>query len=55
MTLHRLAEYYAEWFSVCTNITSKFRNTVIFNSFVKQNSDLNKTCRYYNLLGLTDV
>jgi hypothetical protein len=46
MTLHKITEFYTEWFSVCPNITSKFRNTAVFKSFVKCNNDSNKTCRY---------
>jgi hypothetical protein len=46
MTLHKITEFYTEWFSVCPNITSKFRNTAVFKSFVKCKNDSNKTCRY---------
>jgi hypothetical protein len=47
MTLHKITEFYTEWFSVCPNITSKFRTIVIFKNWVKQNNDSNKTCRFY--------
>jgi hypothetical protein len=30
MTLHKITEFYTEWFSVYPNITSKFRTIVIF-------------------------
>jgi hypothetical protein len=47
MTLHKITEFYTEWFSVYPNITSKFRTIAIFNkNFVKQNNDPNKTYRY---------
>jgi hypothetical protein len=35
-----------EWFSACPNITSNFRTIATSKSFVKQNNDSNKTCRY---------
>jgi hypothetical protein len=46
MTLHKITEFYTEWFSVCLNITSKIFIIVIllFESFVKYNNDSNKTC-----------
>jgi hypothetical protein len=46
MTLHKITEFYTEWFSVCTNITSKFGTIAIFKNCVKQNNDSNKTYRY---------
>jgi hypothetical protein len=47
MTLHKIKEFYTEWFSVYHNITSKFRTIAIFNkTCVKQNNDSNKTYRY---------
>jgi hypothetical protein len=46
MTLHKITEFYAEWFSVYPNITSKFRTIAIFKNCVKQNNDSNKTYRY---------
>jgi hypothetical protein len=39
MTLHRISELYTQWFSVCLNITSKFRTIAIFENFVKQHND----------------
>jgi hypothetical protein len=45
MTLHKITEFYTEWFSVYPNITLKFR-TIIFKNCVKQNNDSNKTYRY---------
>jgi hypothetical protein len=46
MTLHKIAEFYTDLFSVYHNITSKFRTIVIFKNFVKQNNDSNKIYRY---------
>jgi hypothetical protein len=46
MTLHKITEFYTEWFSVYHNITSKFRTIVIFKNWVEQNNNSNKTCRY---------
>jgi hypothetical protein len=46
MTLHKITEFYTEWFSVYPNITSEFRTVVIFKNCVKQNNDSNKTYRY---------
>jgi hypothetical protein len=46
MTLHKITEFYTEWFSVYPNITSKFRTIVIFKNFIKQNNDPNQTYRY---------
>jgi hypothetical protein len=46
MTLHKITEFYTEWFSVYLNITSEFSTIVIFKNCVKQNNDSNKTCRY---------
>jgi hypothetical protein len=46
MTLHKITEFYTEWFSVYPNITSEFRIIAIFKNFVKQNNDSNKTYRY---------
>jgi hypothetical protein len=51
MTLCEIIEFCTEWFSVCSNISSEFRTIAIFESFAKQTSDFNKTCRYiYDLL-----
>jgi hypothetical protein len=46
MALHKITEFYAEWFNVYPNITSKFRTIAIFKSCVKQNNYSNKTYRY---------
>jgi hypothetical protein len=46
MTLHKITEFYTEWYSVCPNITSKFRTIAIFKNYVKQNNDSNKTYRH---------
>jgi hypothetical protein len=35
MPLHKITEFYKEWFSLCSNTNSKFHTTVIFKSFVK--------------------
>jgi hypothetical protein len=45
MTLHKIAEFYTELFSVYHNITSKFRTIAIFKNCVKQNNDSNLTYR----------
>jgi hypothetical protein len=37
MTLHKITEFYTEWFSVCPSITSKFRTIIIPKNLVKQN------------------
>jgi hypothetical protein len=51
MTLHKITEFYTEWFSVYPNITAKFRTIAVFKNCVKQNNDSNKTYRYvYDLL-----
>jgi hypothetical protein len=46
MTLHKITEFYTEWFSVYPNITSKFPTIAIFKNCVKQNNDSNKTYKY---------
>jgi hypothetical protein len=46
MTLHKITEFYTEWFSVYPNITSKFRTFAIFKNYAKQNNYSNKTYRY---------
>jgi hypothetical protein len=46
MTLHKITEFYTEWFSVYPNITSKFGTITVFKNHVKQNNDSNKTYRY---------
>jgi hypothetical protein len=46
MTLHKITEFYTEWFSVCPNIPSKFRTITIFKNCVKQNNDSMETYRY---------
>jgi hypothetical protein len=46
MTFHKITEFYTEWFSVYSNITSKFRTIAKFKNCVKQNNDSNKTYRY---------
>jgi hypothetical protein len=32
MALHKITEFYTEWFSVYPNITSKFRTIVVFKT-----------------------
>jgi hypothetical protein len=34
MTVHKITEFFTEWFSVNPNITSKFRTITIFKSFI---------------------
>jgi hypothetical protein len=36
MTLHKITEFYTEWFSVYPNMTSKFRTIAIFKNCVKK-------------------
>jgi hypothetical protein len=36
MALHKITEFYTEWFSVYRNITSKFCTIAIFKKCVKQ-------------------
>jgi hypothetical protein len=45
-TLHKITEYYTQWFSLCLIITSKTRTNAARKSFKKQNTGLNETCRY---------
>jgi hypothetical protein len=52
MTLNKVTVFITDWFSFCPNITSKFRAIAMFKSFVKQNNDSNKTCRYIHDLSL---
>jgi hypothetical protein len=42
ITLHKITEFYTEWFSIYPNITSKFHTIVTFKNCVKQNNDSNK-------------
>jgi hypothetical protein len=44
MPLQKIAEFYAEWFSVCANVTSECRTIAIFKSSAKKHNDSNKTC-----------
>jgi hypothetical protein len=46
MTLHKITEFYTEWFSVYPNITSKFRTIATFKNCIKQNNDSDKTFWY---------
>jgi len=39
MTLHTIAGFYAEYFSVCPNTTSKLHSIAVLKSVVKQNND----------------
>jgi hypothetical protein len=55
MTLHKITEFYTEFFSVYHNITSKFRAVAIFKNCVKQNNDSNKTYRYVLISYYTKV
>jgi hypothetical protein len=50
MALHNFAELYTEWFAVCISTTSKFRTIAIFKSFVEENNDSDKTCRWIHIL-----
>jgi hypothetical protein len=44
MALHKITEFHTEWFSICTNITSKFHTIAIPKSSVEQNNDSHITC-----------
>jgi hypothetical protein len=46
MTLHKITEFYTEWFSVYHNITSKVRTVATFKNCIKQNNDSNKAYRF---------
>jgi hypothetical protein len=46
LTLHKITHFCTEWLSVCPSITEKFCIITIFQSYVKQNNDSNKTFRY---------
>jgi hypothetical protein len=46
MILHKITEFYTEWFSVYPNITSKFLTIAMLKNCVKQNNNSNKTYRY---------
>jgi hypothetical protein len=46
MTLQKITEFYTEWFNFYPNIISKFRTIAIFENWVKQNNDSDKTYRY---------
>jgi hypothetical protein len=37
--MNKITEFYTEWFSVCSNITSKFRAIATLESSLKQNND----------------
>jgi hypothetical protein len=39
MALHKIIEFYAWWFSICPDITSKFRNIAIFENLIKQRNN----------------
>jgi hypothetical protein len=46
MTLHKITEFYTEWFSVRTNVPLNVRTIVIFKSFVKEINYSNKAVKY---------
>jgi hypothetical protein len=51
MNLHKITEFYTEWFSIYPSVTTKLRTTAMFKSFVRQNNDSNKTyMNAHNLL-----
>jgi hypothetical protein len=52
MTLHKITEFYTKYSSICPNITSNYRTTAIFKSFIKENNDWNKTCSYVHDLSV---
>jgi len=43
MTLHKITEFYKQWFSVYPNINSKFCTIPTVKSFTNQNDDSSKT------------
>jgi hypothetical protein len=47
----KITEFYKK-ISVCPNITSKFRNTAMFESSIKENNDSNKTYTYVHGLSM---
>jgi hypothetical protein len=49
MTLQKIAEFYTQWFSVCSNTTSKFCTTATCISFVK------KIIFQINLVGISTI
>jgi hypothetical protein len=55
MTPHKIKEFYVTWFRVCSNITSIFCTTAIFKTFVKQNNNSHRTCRYVHDILLCQV
>jgi hypothetical protein len=50
ITLHKISELYTKQLRVCPNITSKFRTTIMFKIFVKENNYPYKTCRHVHNL-----
>jgi hypothetical protein len=44
--MHNITKFYTVWFSVYPNIISKLPTICTFKSFVKENNDLKKACRY---------
>jgi hypothetical protein len=46
MALHKTAEFYTQWFRVCSKTASKFLTFAICESFGKQNNDSNWNRKY---------
>jgi hypothetical protein len=40
MTLHKIKEFYTEWFSACLNKPSIFRTITTFKTIVKNNDQI---------------
>jgi DNA-binding transcriptional regulator/RsmH inhibitor MraZ len=53
--MHKTIEFCTEWFSVCPEITPKFRTTVILKSSIKENNDLKKICMYVGDMTLMEI
>jgi hypothetical protein len=53
MTLHKITEFYTQWFRVFPNIAQNFTPSPYLESCIKQYNDSHKTCRHvHNLLYL---
>jgi hypothetical protein len=55
MEFYKIAEYYTDLFSVCSNITTKVSTIAIFKSLVKQNNDSNKIYSYVMIFYCTKL
>jgi hypothetical protein len=55
MALHKITEFYTEWFSIYPNIISKFRTIAIFKNCVKQNNETIKLIGMFMISSYTKV